>query len=83
MHTFPFFRFFPLDELRVELRHLIIAHQSSARGCEADSEKDAQRDRNLSDSDVADTPTSVFAYLDDTIMGVPPESIFEVRKSKR
>ena len=27
----------------------------------------------MNESDVADKPTAVFAYLDDTIMGVPPE----------
>ena len=63
----------PLDELRVELRRLIIAQRNDARGFDGDSENDEIETRDTGEASLAPDSAAVFAYLDDTIMAVPPE----------
>ena len=63
----------PLDELRDELHRLVAAHQNDIRGYAGDNES---LENGLNESDLCNEnlhAASVFAYLDDTIMAVPPE----------
>ena len=63
----------PLDKLRDELHRLVAAHQNDIRGYAGDNES---LENGLNESELCNenlNAASVFAYLDDTIMAVPPE----------
>ena len=63
----------PLDELRAELHRLVSEYENNVRGYEGDSEN-LENGPNESTSRSGNLhAASVFAYLDDTIMAVPPE----------
>ena len=59
----------PLDELRAQLRRMIFDAENDDAGYDGDSELEHQpRQLGAAETDLA----AVFAYLDDTIVAVPP-----------
>ena len=63
----------PLDELRVKLRRLIIAQRNDATAFGGDNENNEIETREIGQFVLAPHSAAVFAYLNDTIMAVPPE----------
>ena len=63
----------PLDELRIEVRRLIAAHIRGNQDSEANRASAEGNSSVAGRTDDASENCAVFAYLDDTIVGVPPE----------
>ena len=63
----------PLDELRTEVRRLIAAHIRGNQDSEANRASAEGNSSVAGRTDDAAEDCAIFAYLDDTIVGVPPE----------
>ena len=62
----------PLDELRERLQTLIASDRENAAGYDGDSENDFRSCHSIDRARAAADIPAVYAYLDDTIVAVPP-----------